>query len=95
MKEFQSNIKSFSKILSHEATKFAIAHSSSPFPDVSATQNLAGSLCNATSQLVGCYLLLPYSCGSTFLEVLEKELELLVKGVKQFAQTIQDLILKR
>lgn len=95
LKEFHLNLLTFSKSLSHEATKFAIAHSSPPFPDVSATQNLAGSLCNVTSQLVGCYLLLPYSCGSTFLEIIRKELEALIEGVKQFAQTVQNIVLKR
>ena len=94
-KEFQSNFESLSKVLSHEATKFAIAHSSPPFPEVSTTQSLAGSLCNATSQLVGCYLLLPNTSGSTFLQLIQKELESLILGVKQFVETIQNLILKK
>nr|CAH0107016.1 unnamed protein product [Daphnia galeata] len=92
--EFQSNFESLSKVLSHEATKFAIAHSSPPLPEVSTTQSLAGSLCNATSQLVGCYLLLPNTCGSTFLQLIQKELESLILGVKHFVETIQNLILK-
>lgn len=94
LQEFHSNLASFSKVLSHEATKFAIAHSSPPFPDVTTTQSLAGTLCNATSQLVGCYLLLPYNCGSTFLQLIEKELEALLLGLKQFIEAIQNLILK-
>lgn len=95
MQDFHLNVVSFSKILSHEATKFAIAHSSPPFPEVSTTQTLAGNLCNSASQLIGCYLLLPYSCGSTFLNVIQKELELLVTSVKQFAETIHNLIVKK
>lgn len=95
LQEFQSNVVSFSKVLSHEATKFAISHSSPPFPEVSTTQSLAGSLCNATSQLVGCYLLLPNTCGSTFLQIIEKELESLIFGVKQFVEKIHNLILKK
>ena len=94
-KDLQSNLVSFSKILSHEATKFAIAHSSPPFPDALTTQSLAGGLCNAISQLVGCYLLLPYNCGSTFLQILEKELESLILGLKQFIEAIQNLVLKK
>jgi hypothetical protein len=62
---------------------------------VSTTQSLAGSLCNATSQLVGCYLLLPNTCGSTFLQIIEKELESLIFGVKQFVEKIHNLILKK
>lgn len=95
LKEFHENIASISKVLSHEATKFAIAHSSPPFPDPSATRHLAGSLCNAASQLIGCYLLLPSSAGVTFLQVFSTELSSFIINLKQFVTTIQNIVINK
>ena len=95
LKDFEKNLASIAKILSHEATKFAIAHSSLPFPEPSTTRSLGGSLCNAASQLVGCYLLLPISAGSTFLSCISKELESLVTNLKQFVSTVQNIIMNK
>lgn len=82
-------------MLSHEATKFAIAHSSPPYPDVTTSKTLAGGLCNAANQLIGSYLLLPSSAGATFLSYQAKELEALIESLKHFAETIKNIVLKR
>lgn len=81
-----------SKVLSHEATKFAIAHSSPPYPEVATTQALAGSLCNTANQLVGIYLLLPTTAGATFLICQAKELEALIESMKTFAETMKNIV---
>lgn len=89
---FQENFLAAAKVLSHEATKFAIAHSSPPLPEPSTTKNLAGSLCNAANQLVGCYLMLPTTVGATFLDVVRDELESLLTNLRQFLETVQNIV---
>jgi hypothetical protein len=95
IKTFNTNLQSLSKLLSHEVTKFAIAHSSPPFPEAETSATLAGGVCNSASQLVGCFLLLPATAGSTFLQLISSELEALILSLKQFTTTIQNIVLNK
>ena len=95
IKTFNTNLESLSKLMSHEVTKFAIAHSSPPFPEAETSATLAGGVCNSASQLVGCYLLLPAAAGSTFLQLISNELESLILSLKQFIATIQSIVLNK
>ena len=92
---FNLLLTNLSKVLSHEATKFAIAHSSPPYPEVATSQTLAGGLCNVTNQLIGSYLLLPSSAGTTFLNYHAQELKALVESVKNFTEAIKNIVLKK
>ena len=95
MDEFHSKFLSSAKILSHEVTKFTIAHSTPPLPENCVTRNLAGLLCNAASQLIGCFLSLPLNVGKTFLQILSSEIEGLLKNLNMFIETIRVVILKK
>ena len=95
LQEFNSNMLLFSKALSQECTKFSIAHSSPPFPEASITKSLAGLVCNTASQLVGSYLSLPLTVGSTYLNVLCIELESLISNLKQFIERIKGIVVRR
>jgi len=94
LQEFNSNMLLFSKALSQECTKFSIAHSSPPFPEASITKSLAGLVCNTASQLVGSYLSLPLTVGSTYLNVLCIELESLISNLKQFIERIKGIVVR-
>ena len=93
--KFWSDLVAASKVLSHEATKFSVAHSSPPFPDAETTKVLANHLCTAAGHSVGYLLGLPRSTGATFLGTVADELRALVANLRQFLGTIKDVINNR
>lgn len=92
---FWTDLVAASKVLSHEATKFAIAHISPPFPDSATTKALALRLCTAASLSVGYLLTLPSSAGSTFLRTVSNELKALVANLRQFLKIINEVTSSR
>jgi Grap2 and cyclin-D-interacting len=94
MDEFWSEMVLRSKFLSHEATKFAIAHSTPPY-DSDCSKDLSNCLVNAAQNLVETYFTLPSSAGSTFLQVISQELTLLLSSTKEFTESVQKIVLDK
>ena len=94
MDKFWSEMVVGSKVLSHEATKFAIAHSTPPY-DSNCCKDLSNSLVNAAKNLVETYFTLPSSVGSTFLQVISRELILLLSSSKEFIESVQQIVLDK
>ncbi len=88
LNQWRSDLQTAAKALSHEATKFAIAHSSPPYPEAAHLQGLSAGLCNAASHLAGAHLSLPHTVGHSFLRLVGGELKILLLGLKEFVETV-------